>query len=71
MFSNPAAGQVPVVRMFGVNEAGNSLAVFVHGFEPYFYVECPVAWGPDELALFESTLRQRMKVGASARCFCL
>lgn len=54
--------QAPMVRMFGVNEAGNSVAVFVYGFEPYFYLECPSAWGPDEIQMFERTLRSRCRV---------
>jgi hypothetical protein len=29
--------------------AGNSVCVFVHGFEPYFYVEAPLQqWTPDD-----------------------
>ena len=34
---------------------GNSVAVFVHGFEPYFYVEAPSAnFSPDDcIALAE------------------
>lgn len=72
--------EVPILRMFGVNELGehlfplsslytllfthhsslssapgNSVAVFVHGFEPYFYVEAPTAtFSPDDcIALAE------------------
>lgn len=41
--------QVPVVRMYGVTEGGSSVAAFVHGFEPYFYVEAPSpAFSPDD-----------------------
>eukprot|EP00775_Hariotina_reticulata_P002392 gene2392-2696_t len=42
------ANQVPVVRMYGVNDAGNSVCVFVHGFEPYFYCDCPHDWSPED-----------------------
>ena len=32
-----------------MTEAGNSACVFVHGFEPYIYVESPTRdFGPDE-----------------------
>lgn len=41
------AQQVPVVRLFGVNDAGNSVCVFVHGFEPYFYADCPPEFTPE------------------------
>lgn len=30
--------EVPIVRMFGVNDKGNSIAVHVYNFRPYFYV---------------------------------
>jgi hypothetical protein len=39
--------QVPVIRMYGVNAAGNSVCAFVHGFEPYFYIERKPHWGPE------------------------
>jgi hypothetical protein len=31
-------GPVPIISMYGVTMAGNSIAVYVHGFAPYFYV---------------------------------
>lgn len=34
-------GEVPVIRAFGVNEAGNSVTVFIHGFTPYCYFALP------------------------------
>lgn len=43
--------EVPVVRMYGVNEHGNSVCAFVHGFEPYFYAEAPTqSFSPDDCA---------------------
>lgn len=42
---NPVRGgsgpQVPVLRCYGVNEAGHSVAVFVHGFTPYSFFALP------------------------------
>ncbi|KAK4887632.1 hypothetical protein RN001_003903 [Aquatica leii] len=35
------SGPVPVMRMFGVTEAGNSVCCHIHGFSPYFYVLLP------------------------------
>jgi DNA polymerase delta subunit 1 len=32
------AGERPILRIFGVNDNGNSITVHVHGFQPYFYV---------------------------------
>jgi hypothetical protein len=34
-------GQVPVIRAYGTTEAGNSVAVFIHGFTPYCYFALP------------------------------
>jgi DNA polymerase delta subunit 1 len=34
-------GTVPVIRLYGVNETGNSVAVFIHGFTAYGYFALP------------------------------
>jgi DNA polymerase delta subunit 1 len=34
-------GQVPVIRVYGVSETGNSVSVFIHGFTPYGYFALP------------------------------
>ena len=34
-------GPVPIMRMFGINDNGNSICCHVHGFCPYFYVTAP------------------------------
>ncbi|XP_064100186.1 DNA polymerase delta catalytic subunit-like [Macrobrachium nipponense] len=49
-------GRVPVMRMFGVNEAGNTICCHVHGFSPYFYVTCPVTFKESHLPTFKRTL---------------
>ena len=52
--------EVPIVRMFGVTEAGNSVCAFVHGFEPYFYVESPTAqFSPDDCQSLAAKLNVR------------
>ncbi|CEL92970.1 unnamed protein product [Vitrella brassicaformis CCMP3155] len=38
----PAPDQeVPILRMFGVTEGGQSVLAHIHGFMPYFYCQCP------------------------------
>lgn len=39
-----STGQVPIIRLFGVNETGNSVAVFIHGFTPYGYFALPAGY---------------------------
>jgi DNA polymerase family B, exonuclease domain len=34
-------GQVPVLRCYGVDESGHSVAAFLHGFTPYAYFALP------------------------------
>ena len=52
--------EVPVLRMYGVTESGNSVATFVHGFEPYFYVEAPSpSFSTDDCQALASELNVR------------
>eukprot|EP00968_Pinguiococcus_pyrenoidosus_P017990 scaffold1833_cov255-Pinguiococcus_pyrenoidosus.AAC.8 len=48
--SNPCAGKevvgatsgpVPILRLFGVTESGNSVCAQIHGFTPYFFASLP------------------------------
>lgn len=61
-FQNPedpynADTAVPVLRIYGVTEEGHSVMAHVHGFEPYFYVECPEELRtPDGLDEFRKAL---------------
>lgn len=34
-------GNIPIIRMFGVTDNGNSVCCHIHGFAPYFYVPAP------------------------------
>lgn len=48
-------GGLPIIRMFGVTENGNSVAAHVHNFTAYFYVhviEENCELGPVEIDLF-------------------
>ena len=51
-----------LICRYGVTEDGNSVCAFVHGFEPYVYVEAPTPdFGPDDCDL----LRQHVNVRTS------
>uniref|UniRef100_A0A671SA81 DNA polymerase n=1 Tax=Sinocyclocheilus anshuiensis TaxID=1608454 RepID=A0A671SA81_9TELE len=49
-------GKVPIVRMFGVTDSGNSVCCHVHGFAPYFYVPAPNGFINAHLAEFQREL---------------
>ena len=49
-------GQVPIIRAYGVTEAGNSVTVFIHGFTPYGFFALP------EHAKFDDTIENRRKI---------
>ncbi|KAK3552421.1 hypothetical protein QTP86_011655 [Hemibagrus guttatus] len=49
-------GKVPVVRMFGVTDNGNSVCCHIHGFAPYFYVPAPAGFTNSHLAEFQKEL---------------
>ncbi len=50
-------GPVPVIRFFGVDEGGSSVAVNVHGFTPYFYCDPPAGELTESLLLmFKASL---------------
>ncbi|KFM62169.1 DNA polymerase delta catalytic subunit, partial [Stegodyphus mimosarum] len=49
-------GPVPIVRMFGVTMAGNSVLCHVHGFLPYFFIPAPPDFQKADCALFREVL---------------
>ena len=51
----------PVVRLFGVNAAGNSVAAHVHNFTAYFYIhiiENNVTLNPEDIEKFRLKLNR-------------
>lgn len=50
------AGKVPIMRMFGVNDNGNSICCHVHGFSPYLYVTCPPIFKESHLGAFKVSI---------------
>ncbi|XP_071768025.1 DNA polymerase delta catalytic subunit [Centroberyx gerrardi] len=49
-------GNVPIIRMFGVTDSGNSVCCHVHGFAPYFYTPAPSGFTRDHLGDFKREL---------------
>uniref|UniRef100_A0A8C8VJK1 DNA polymerase n=1 Tax=Pelusios castaneus TaxID=367368 RepID=A0A8C8VJK1_9SAUR len=49
-------GPVPILRMFGVTAAGNSVCCHIHGFAPYFYVPAPAGFQSQHLSDFQREL---------------
>uniref|UniRef100_A0A8D3DPA5 DNA polymerase n=1 Tax=Scophthalmus maximus TaxID=52904 RepID=A0A8D3DPA5_SCOMX len=49
-------GKVPIIRMFGVTDGGNSVCCHIHGFAPYFYVPAPSGFKSDYLGEFKREL---------------
>merc|ERR1719330_1157603 len=56
-----AETKVPVLRVFGVTEQGNSVLAHIHGFEPYFYVECPEETLAADPKPFQDALEDQLK----------
>mmetsp|Transcript_3469 Transcript_3469/g.7649 ORF Transcript_3469/g.7649 Transcript_3469/m.7649 type:complete len:1149 (-) Transcript_3469:95-3541(-) len=58
-------GTVPIIRLFGVNETGNSVAVFIHGFTSYAYFALPrgyeVSENNDNLGKIRAILETNLK----------
>lgn len=50
------SGPTPIVRMFGVTEAGHNVMCHVHGFTPYFYVPAPQNFAPEHCSKFRTCL---------------
>ena len=41
---------------------GNSVCLFVHGFEPYFYADCPADFTPEECSELCRVLQVRLQL---------
>nr|BAJ78774.1 DNA polymerase delta catalytic subunit [Panorpa takenouchii] len=52
------SGQVPVMKMYGVTMAGNSVCCHVHGFSPYLYVTAPKSFENSNCLTFKNNLNK-------------
>jgi DNA polymerase delta subunit 1 len=61
-------GPVPIIRLFGVTNKGQSVATFVHGFTPYFFCNTPPRFDPHrDVLAFQSALEQKLSQAAQPR----
>ena len=59
---NPASIQrSAILRLYGVTEAGNSVMVHAHNFEPYFYVPTWSGFTQDDLQQFGAALNDALR----------
>ena len=67
-------GPVPILHVYGVTDAGNSVLCRIHGFTPYFYFHAPPgitrAHLPAIKAALENSVRWRVASGAFALVLC-
>jgi DNA polymerase delta subunit 1 len=57
-------GKVPIIRLYGVSETGNSVLLHVHGFTPYFFADAPKGFDQDKCGEYRTLLNQAVKNGA-------
>ena len=49
-----------IIQMFGINELGETCAIFVKEYNPFFYISIPNNWKLKNMLEFISDLRERM-----------
>ena len=52
------SGPVPIIRMFGITMAGNSVLCHIHGFTPYLYVPAPPDFKDEHCVNFRDSLNK-------------
>ena len=50
------------VQMFGINEKGNTAAIFVKGYTPFFFVKVGDNWGTSEKNAFVAQIRKGWEI---------
>ena len=62
--SNP---KVPIFRLYGVNEAGNSILAHLYGYTPYLYCTAPNGVKTSDLHKFTEALNTAAKCEVKAK----
>jgi len=44
-----------VVQMFGIDQTGNTVTIFVHDYKPHFFIQVPDKWTPTNMRHFFGT----------------
>eukprot|EP00941_MAST-03F_sp_MAST-3F-sp1_P004067 g4067.t1 len=52
---------VPIIRIYGVTDLGNSVMAHVHGFTPYFYVQAPPGFREENCGEFRASLDAKVR----------
>lgn len=52
---------VPIIRLYGVNQVGNSVLAHIHGFTPYFYCNAPPGFTSADCGKFRAALEHRLQ----------
>ncbi len=50
-----------VIEMYGINEKGESFCLFVHNFQPFFYIKVPQYWEQPQLDNLLYEMKQSVK----------
>lgn len=53
--------KVPIFRLYGVNESGNSILAHLYGYVPYLYCTAPTGTKPGELHRFIEALNHAVR----------
>jgi len=56
-----ANGPVPIIRLYGVSETGNSVMCHVHGYTPYLYALAPMDFPVERLGDLRTVLNEGVK----------
>ena len=49
-----------LIQLFGVNETGQTCAIIIDDFQPYFYVRLPRQWNDSEIREWTADLKHQL-----------
>lgn len=52
----------PLIRMYGVTEAKNSICLMIEGFYPYFYVKMPKGMTKEHFPAFKDQIEVQFRL---------